>query len=202
MGASVAVVSREGEAHVILPEDEVELAEQSSGLTLVPYKPSELARITTPVEALANPLCSITARLGLARARIGIEIDQGMQPASYVASIDFRSSLSALLRTILPHAAFAPCSEILERMKAGKTPEELDVMRRAADIAGSGFAAAAEQIKAGKREAEVAAALHSAFQSSILPGCVQRSYGFFFCMSGTQLRESCRRFRPHSGAPD
>ena len=184
MGASVAVISAEGEAHVILPEDEVELAEPGSGAALVPYKPSELARITTPIEALNDPLRMLTGQLGLARARIGIELDQGMQPASYVTSTDFRSSLPGLLQQLLPNAAFVDCSEVLERMKAGKTPKELEVMRQAADIAAWGFAVAADQIKAGKREAEVAAALHSAFQSSIQPERVQRSYGSFFCMSG------------------
>ena len=184
MGASVAVISTDGEAHVILPEDEVELAEQSSGATLIPYKPSELARITTPIEALADPLRSLTARLGLSRARVGIEIDQGMQPASYATCTNFRSSLPALLRQILSNATFVDCSEILERMEASKTPNELQLMHRGADIAASGFADAAEVIKPGKREAEVAAALQSAFESSTQAERVQRSYGFFFCMSG------------------
>jgi Xaa-Pro aminopeptidase len=184
MGASVAIFSAEGEAHVILPEDETELAEHSSGATRVPYKPSPLSRITTPIEALANPLCRLIARLGLSRARVGIEIDQGMQPASYVASADFRSSLRALLRKMLPHANLIDCSDTLEQMKASKTPTELEIMRLAAEIASSGFALAAEQIRAGSREAEVAASLHAAFQSSTQAERVQRSYGFFFCMSG------------------
>lgn len=184
VGASVAVVSAEGETHVIVPEDEVELAEQSSQAVLLPYKPSELARIITPIQALTKPLSSLTTRLGLSPAKIGIELDQGMQPASYVTSTDFRSSLPTLLRQILPNAAFVCCSEILERMKASKTIKELHMMRVAAQVAASGFATAADEIKAGRRETEVAAALHSAFQSSVQAESVQRSYGFFFCMSG------------------
>ena len=57
-------------------------------------------------------------------------------------------------------------------------------MRLASGIAASGFAQAAELIKAGKRETEVAADLQAAFQSSTKAERVQRSYGFFFCMSG------------------
>ena len=184
MGASAAAISKEGEAHVILPEDEVELAEHSSGAFLVPYRPSSLVRITTTIQALADPFCSLTTRLGLSRARIGIETDEGMQPASYITSVDFHSSLALLLRQILPHADFVSCSETIEQMKAIKTSKELEVMRLAATIAASGFAAAAAQIEPGKREAEVAGALHSAFQSSNRGDHVERSDGLFFCMSG------------------
>lgn len=184
MGTSVALVLAEGEACVILPEDEVELAEQSSAATLLPYKPSELNRIIMPIDALADPLGSLTARLGLSRARVGIQTVQGMQPASYATCADFHLSLPEILRRMLPNATFVPCSEILERMKASKTPTELDVMRLASGIAASGFAQAAELIKAGKRETEVAADLQAAFQSSTKAERVQRSYGFFFCMSG------------------
>ena len=93
MGTSVALVLAEGEACVILPEDEVELAEQSSAATLLPYKPSELNRIIMPIDALADPLGSLTARLGLSRARVGIQTVQGMQPASYATCADFHLSL-------------------------------------------------------------------------------------------------------------
>jgi len=57
-------------------------------------------------------------------------------------------------------------------------------MRRASDIAAAGFEHAAEAIQVGRREAEVAAAVQAAFQASTKAQGVERSYGFFFCMSG------------------
>jgi Xaa-Pro aminopeptidase len=184
LAASVAVFTAAGDVQVILPEDEVELAEESSNATLVPYKPANLARLSSPMEALAGPLRAVLTQLQLSKANIGIQMEQGMQPGSYAACTEFRSSLPDLLRQQQPEAHFVPCDDALRGLKARKTPKELEVMRNAVNIAEAGFMKAAECIRAGMREAEVAACAQAAFQSSPAAEQVQRSYGFFFCMSG------------------
>ncbi len=184
MGASVAILTAEGDAYVVLPEDEVELAKQTSRASLIPYKPSGLTALSTPIQSLSNPLQLLTSRLGLCRAAIGIQIDQGMQPASYASCTEFRSSLVELLRRLLPQADYVACDDALEQMKARKTPKELESMRRAVAIAAAGFDNASESIQAGKRETEIAAEVQAAFQTSLKAQAVERSYGFFFCMSG------------------
>jgi Xaa-Pro aminopeptidase len=169
---------------VLLPEDESDLAKKTSAAMLVPYKPADLDRITTPIEALSTPLQSLTNDLGLSNARIGIQVEQGMQPSTYAASNRFRSSLTDLLRQLQPKATFVPFDVDLERLKATKTPKELELMQKAADIAASGFACAAEAIQTGRREAEIAADIQSSFESCPQAESLERSYGFFFCMSG------------------
>jgi Xaa-Pro aminopeptidase len=184
MGASVVVFTDDGEVHVVLPEDEVELAGRTSAASFIPYRPSSLAALTSPIEALANPLRLLLTKLGLGKAAIGIEVDEGMQPFSYASCVHFRSSLADLLQHLAPEAHYESCDSALEQMEARKTAKELEAMRRASDIAAAGFEHAAEAIQVGRREAEVAAAVQAAFQTSTKAQGVERSYGFFFCMSG------------------
>jgi Xaa-Pro aminopeptidase len=138
----------------------------------------------TPIESRSDPLRSLTSRLGLSKATIGMQIDQGMQPAAYVSSCVFRSSLLNLVRSLLPQAKIVASDDALETMKSRKTPTELEQMCKAVEIAREGFEIAADSIHEGRREAEVAADVQAAFQSSVKAAAVQRSYGFFFCMSG------------------
>ncbi len=164
MGASVAILTAEGDAQVVLPEDEIELARQTSGASLIPYKPSGLTTLATPIQSLSNPLQLLTSKLGLRRGVIGIQTEQGMQPASYASCTEFRSSLVDLLRQLLPEANYLACDDAFQQMEARKTSKELDCMRRAAEIAAAGFDNANEFVQAGKREPEIAAAFQAAFK--------------------------------------
>ncbi len=184
MGASLAVFTADGEVRAILPEDEIEIAEQNSSATLIPYQPSSLSKLTTPIQALGSPLRTLASTLGLGQAAVGIQIEQDMQAASYVAQIDFHSSLSVLLRDAVPDAKLVDCQDILNKLAARKTPREVECIRTAAGIAACGFAKATAAIQVGRREAEVAAAVHASFEASPRAESVRRSYGFFFCMSG------------------
>jgi len=184
IGPSVAIFTREGDIDLVLPEDEVGLAAATSEAVLTPYKPSELDKLVKPIEALSGPLSGATARLGLSKASIGMQADQGMQPASYASSNVFRCSLLALVQSLLPQVKVVASDDAIEEMKSRKTPTELAQMRNATEIACAAFEIARDAIHEGAREADVAAALHAAFQCSGEAAAVQRSYGFFFCMSG------------------
>lgn len=184
MGASVAIFTADGDIHLMLPEDEVELAQASSEAILTPYKPSELTKIIKPIKALSDSLRRATTRLGLSKASIGMQVGQGMQPAAYASSCVFRSSLVDLVQSLLPQAKVVASDDAMEEMKSRKTPAELDQMRKATEIAYAGFEIAPDAIREGRREAEVAAEVQAAFQCSLKASDVQRSYGYFFCMSG------------------
>ncbi len=184
MGASIVVFTQEGQVQVVLPEDEVELAQRTSDAFLIPYQPSTLAALTSPIEALADPLRLLTRKLGLSKAAIGLQFDDGMQTASYASSLHFRCSLADLLKNLLPEANYRSCDKVLERMEAYKTRNELGGIQRASEIAAAGFEHATDIVQVGRREAEIAAAMQAAFQASPKAQAVERSYGFFFCMSG------------------
>lgn len=184
LGASIAVLAADGECRVLLPEDEMELASRTTSATLVPYRPEEKTRLVDPVQALEGPLRSVLDQLGLSQATMGVQLQRGMQPASYAASVQFRASLIDLLHHIQPAARYCSADSLLERQKASKTPTELDAMRRGVAIAADGFAAAASSLTPGLREAEIAARIQAVFESSSKAEAVHRSYGFFYCMSG------------------
>ncbi len=184
MGASVAVLAADGECRVLLPEDEMELASQMTSATLVSYSPEEKSRLIDPMQALEGPLRSALDHLGLIQATIGVQLQRGIQPASYAASVQFRASLIELLRHIAPAGRYSSADSLLEQQKASKTLAELAAMRRAVAIAADGFAAAASSLTPGLREAEIAARIQAVFESSPAAEAVHRSYGFFYCMSG------------------
>ena len=184
MAASVAAFTSEGRVSVIVPEDEVELAEKTSSAEIIPYKPNSLELLATPPESLREPLGLLVEALGLQHANIGLQMTQGMQPASYAVANEFRSSLPALLQAIAPDARLQACDELVHSMKAAKTTRELQIMQKACDVAAAGFIQAETCIQAGWREVETAAALQTAFEIAREAESLQRSYGYFFCMSG------------------
>lgn len=180
---SVALLTVDGALHAIVPKDEVEPA-GDSGAELTTYEPETLDRITGPVEQLREPIGTLVRKLGLGQGRIGLPLELGVQPVSYAVMTDFRHSLYRLLQEVAPGATLRSCDALLEKQKAVKTTHELARMRTAAQVAAAGFAVAAEAIRPGLREAEVAAAIQQAFEASPAAEALKRSYGFHFCMSG------------------
>jgi Xaa-Pro aminopeptidase len=184
MGESIAIASSDGEINVIVPEDEVELAEKTTAAKVISYKPAGLDSLMRPVDLLKDALARVIRNLLLSRATIGLQLDAGVQPSSYAVSMQFRSGIAALLRGLAPDATVSACDEWLEVMKAVKTPKELSLMRTATQVAAAGFSKASAYIQAGSRETEVAAVLQAAFESTSIADGLERSYGYFFCMSG------------------
>ncbi len=184
MGDSVAFFTSDGEVLVLLPEDEVELAQKSSAAKLISYKPAGLHTLLDPLQLLKEPLQCAIGSLALQSARMGLQLSQGVQPSSYAVCTQFRSRLVELLGEVAPASTRWGCDQLLEDMKAVKTTKELELMQTAADVAAAGFIEAARIIQPGLRETEVAAAAQSAFETTRDADGLQRSYGYFFCMSG------------------
>jgi Xaa-Pro aminopeptidase len=86
---------------------------------------------------------------GLARSRIGIELD-------YLPAGDF-----AGLRELLPQATFTAAQAMLARMREVKTPEEIEILRRLSRIADKAITEAYRLVRAGSSEMDLAAALTS-----------------------------------------
>ena len=190
MGASVAIFPVHGIVTVIAPEDEAHIVKRSSTAACIPYRPGTLDRITTPLAALTQPLLSTLQSMGLQEKSIAVEMQQGMQPASYAASVEFRGAMEDLLRRLPLGLRLSPGERLLEPLKAKKTTIELEAMRRAARIAASGFIRAQSCIEANMRESEIAAAVQYAFEASPEAEGVERSYGFYYCMSGPNSAEA------------
>jgi Xaa-Pro dipeptidase len=89
-------------------------------------------------------LASQLTDLGLAEARIGIEMD-------YLPVGDF-----ARLQKALPHTRFERCEQILARLRQIKTPEEIALLRRLSRIADQAITDALAAVKAGDTEMDIA----------------------------------------------
>jgi Xaa-Pro dipeptidase len=94
-----------------------------------------------------NVLADLLHKHGLAKARIGIEMD-------YLPAGDFSA-----LRDALPDAAFSAAQDLLARLRQIKTPAEIDVLRRLSRIADKAITDAYHSVRAGSSEMDLAATL-------------------------------------------
>lgn len=184
MAASLAILTASGNLHLIVPEDEMELAQESSAARLISYKPAGLHTLESPLDILKNAVIPVLKELSSPGTRIGVQLSEDLQPATYVVGNQFRSALPTLLRSLLPHAEFPSCDDLIHALKPVKTGMERKIMQRNCDLAATGFARAENCIRPGAREAEIAAEVQAAFDANSLAAGLERSYGFFFCMSG------------------
>jgi Xaa-Pro aminopeptidase len=184
MSSSIAVYTADGTVRLIVPEDEMELAEKASSVKLISYRPAGLTILESPLVQLSVALGKVLEELGLRKATVGLPMGEGMQPSSYATSYQFRCSLLELLKELIPGGSFQACDPLLESLKAVKTLGELAILERACEVAGEAFACAETVIDVGLRETEIAAAVQSAFETAPLARQFERSYGYFFCMSG------------------
>lgn len=194
MSASIAIHTADGDVRLIVPEDEMELAKKTSSAKLISYKPAGLNTLQSPMDLLRASLTEALADLGFEKARLGLQMSEGVQPSSYAMSYQFRSSLLELLKQLMPSGSFEPCDDLLESLKAVKTPGELDLLENACKVAAAAFARAETAIEAGLRETDVAAAVQSAFETAPSARRFERSYGYFFCMSGPNSAKAAAAF--------
>jgi Xaa-Pro aminopeptidase len=82
--------------------------------------------------------------LGLANARIGIEMD-------YLPAGDLER-----LKAALPGARFERCEHILARLRQIKTPEEVELLRRLSRIADQAITDALASVRSGDTEMDIA----------------------------------------------
>ena len=194
MSSSIAIYTADGDVRLIVPEDEVELAEKTSSAKLIPYKPAGLDTLQSPLDLLRAPLILALGELNLRKAAVGLQLGEGEQPSTYAVSYQFRSSLLDLLNQLMPDASFKPCDASLESLKAVKTAAELAILENACVVAAAAFHRAAAVITAGLRETDIAAAVQSAFETAPSARQFERSYGYFFCMSGPNSARAAAAF--------
>jgi Xaa-Pro aminopeptidase len=94
-----------------------------------------------------NVLADVLRKHGLAKARVGIELD-------YLPADDH-----AALRRLLPDAKFTAAQALLARLRQVKTPAEIDTLRRLSRIADKAITDAFRSVHPGMSEMDLAAAL-------------------------------------------
>jgi Xaa-Pro aminopeptidase len=183
MGSSVAIFQRDGHVTVLLPEDELDLAMATSEAELVAYRPATLHSITTPAEALVEPIRRLSPKLDIRAGEVGTALEEGRQANPYLSTHHFGYTVLNLVGQACPAAKIVAADDLLHRLRAVKTAGEISLLRRAAKSAQAGFSAGNTAIASGRREDEVGAEMESAFARVANDG-FERGYGRFFCMSG------------------
>lgn len=194
MAASVVIFTASGEVNILVPEDELQLAKSTSTAHLIPYSPAGLHTLQTPLHQLKEPLKQALKSLIAPGVKVGVDLGENLQPASYAVGTEFGSSLPDLLRTLFPEAEVVACDDLIRSLRPVKTSVELKLMKRGCEVARAGFAQAEACIRPGMREAEIAAAAQAAFASNPLAQGLERNYGFFFCMSGPNSAKGAAAF--------
>lgn len=137
---AMAIVTADGGVSLVVVDMEAStIRAKAPGTEIAVWKEFSFDAMAVLAEALT--------RHGLAKARIGLELD-------YLPAADY-----ADLAARLPGATFAPAQGLLARLRQLKTPAEIDVLRKLSRIADRAITEAYHAVSAGKTEMDLAAAL-------------------------------------------
>lgn len=188
MGATVAVATCEGEVHLVLPEDETEIASATSPASQTTFQPGSLAVVTNAGLAVREPLTRVLRSLGLEHARVGLETGAAALPASYLSQYHYGDALRECLADAFPEMHLAPADALMKRLRAIKSPMQLERLRISCRMAKAAYRAGAEQLRlrlgGGLHEPAAADLFHAAFAEAAGRTPICRSRSYFFCMSG------------------
>jgi Xaa-Pro aminopeptidase len=161
IGTALAIATWEGRIGLIVPADEEELAADAGADVLRAFHPGSLDAMRTAAEAARDPLREAAELLGVAQGRIGCEGEAAFEPAAYAAMHLYGAGMLSLLAEALPDASPLSAGEWLARLRAVKTPHEIEHIRTACHIAGNAFREGALLLYAGLHETEAAASFRA-----------------------------------------
>jgi Xaa-Pro aminopeptidase len=185
VGDSIAICVRGGATILLVPEDELELADQSFADSVETFVPETLYSMTSVSEAVKPRLADIFSTLKMQSGLIGVDSGASSQATSYLAVHLYGNELPNMLRDLLPHATLTPIEEWMQELKSIKTSFELARIREACAIAKGAYERAAPGLRAGMTELDAAELLRAPLSSADARElAVQRWNGFAFCMSG------------------
>ena len=195
IGTAIAIATADGEVAILAPEDELPFAEHSWATRVRTFKCGSLDQITTPALAAIDPLRSLLHDMNLHCARIGYELGAASEPSTYAGMYLYSHSILDILRVAAPSAPLAPIDDMVRRLAAVKTPQEIDRIRTACQIAESAYAYGRPQIRAGAIETGLAALYRAGFSVyGMINENVKRADGFAWCMSGPNSAEAKAAF--------
>lgn len=184
VGTSIAICACDGPTVLLVPEDEVDLAQDSYADSIETFVPETLENVSRVSQAVKPQLVEILQKLKLNSGRIGVESGPSFEAASYLSLHLYGDELLAMLKECLPNATFAPINEWMRTVRSVKTTMELVKIRQACAIAKNAFETGAPTLHAGMSEPEAAQSFRALLTKETTGPLIQRSDGFAFCMSG------------------
>lgn len=185
IGASVAIVTRDGRSALLIPEGERSLAEHGWAEEVRAFHPGSVKELHTSADAVGAPLAELARAIGLFGGRVGHEAGETYEPSSYSSLHLYGDTLPALLTRNIPNISLASADDLLAELRATLTARERGRLALACNTAGIAFEAGRGRLRAGLTEVE-AAELFRPPLSTRLTGRdgVQRADGYVWCMSG------------------
>ena len=192
VGTSFAVFTRDGQVLLLVPEDELEIAQNGWADDVVSYSAGSLANLQSTSEMLTDELGKLAAKLSL--KMIGFESGAVSVPVSYAAMTLFGWSIQAILSEAFAPAELRPAESELAILRSMLTPDEIVRVRKACKIAEDAFSYVQGELKVGATEIEVASALRERLNPADRHD-VTRADGFVFCMSGENAYDASAAFQ-------
>src|SRR5690242_10036417 len=200
IGTSIAVIARNGFVHLLAPEDEADLAQESWADVVETFSIGSLEEMKTAIEVLKAPLTRILQELGGRHATVvGCEMGPVVEPAPYVGMHLFGTALYGLLSEILTDQAIRPADDVLRELRSVLSTYEQDSVRRACELAANAFLRGAESLQPSLTETEAVDLFRPALASPAQVGEDARAGGSVFCMSGPNSADAYAAYQRSRG---
>jgi Xaa-Pro aminopeptidase len=205
MGTSLAICIRGGPTTLIVPEDEVELAETAFADSIRTFTAESLDSLAGVSSAMKPHLATVLRGLDLFAGPVGIEMGGTMEAAPYLAFHIFGTNLLSMLEMFFPDGTFVGIDEWARALGALKTKHELERIRQACAIAKRAYVNGARHLRAAMTESEASQLFRGSLVAYDTSGPeINRCDGFAFCMSGPNsakahvayARNRCRTIEP------
>jgi Xaa-Pro dipeptidase len=177
IGTAVVCVDREGYVQLLAPQDEEELARKGWANAVATFEPGSLNSLDGAAQSIVGPLARLVRRTPL---RVAYESADASEPSSYAAMHLYGSSMPALLSAAFPQAVPEPADEVLGRLRAVKTDDEIARIRIACQTAARAFEEGVRYLQPGIEETHAA----RNFRRNLTCAATDRADGFVACMSG------------------
>lgn len=185
VGTAAAIATRDGRIAILAPEDERELVENGWAGEVRTYAPGSLTGLSGPVEAIWGPLANLLTDMGLAAGRLGYEDGDFYQGSMYAAMYFFAASMYQVLELAAPRSTLVSGTAPIAVLRSRLAPDEVAEVRRGCRIAGEAFIGAAQELRPGWREPEVAASFAAPMTiGGFAAPRVDVTNAFTWCMSG------------------
>jgi Xaa-Pro dipeptidase len=201
VGTAIAIASREGKIGLVVPADELELAERGWAHEIHLFESGSLQSMHRAADGVRRPLIEALRGLGLDRGTLGLEIGPGFEPSSYAAMHFYGMSIRELLWESAALGSTVPADSLLARLRSCPTAAELERIRIACQIAERAFRSGAESVEVGQREYSVAAGFRRPLYDLGDESRVGRADGYAFCMSGPNSAHAHGAYARSRGRP-
>jgi len=196
-GSSTVVFPLEGDATLLIPLSEVEVAAEGWVTDVRTFHCTSLEHIPRAVSEKAELMGALWPEKRYSGKAIGYEGDFDVIAGNSVgaeAHVTTPKSLQ-VYRDAEPHSKWVDASGLIKKARTVKSQAEIEQLRTASEVAAMGLDAARDLIGAGVTEAEIASAVEGRiYGRGVGYKNVTRARGYCFVMSG---KNAANAWRPY-----